>query len=146
MPDGSYIPKSERSFLPLKMEERKVIVGVVDVGAFLEAVLDYLRSLDPETGRPGAGNKQAREKLNLCKSIIGVLPFEAEVAYNVARIEKIVKYLGSHLRNEASLHDLLRRAREAIGLYHEQSAGERIPHPKPQPVSEKGDYKSRSKR
>jgi hypothetical protein len=38
------------------MEKRKVMVGVIDVGTFLEAVLDYIRTLDPKTGRPATGN------------------------------------------------------------------------------------------
>jgi len=122
------------------MEKRKVIVGVIDVGTFLEAVLDYIRTLDPKTGRPATGNEEAKRKLNLCTSIIGVLPFETDIPCNVSRIEKIVKYLHSQLRNETSQHDLLNRAREAIGFYHEGSAGEQIPHPKPQPVSGKRDY------
>ena len=42
------------------MEKRKAILGVVDVGTFLEAVLDYIRTLDPKTGKPVAGNEEAR--------------------------------------------------------------------------------------
>ena len=120
-----------------KMEKRKVIVGVIDVETFLEAVLDYIRTLDPKTG-----NEEAKRKLNLCKSIIGILPFEADIHYNVSRIEKIVKYLDSQLRNETSLHNLLNRAKEEIGFYHKESAGEQIPHPKPHRVfgKRKRDY------
>jgi len=136
-PQFPYTPPIKKELLITKMEKRKVIVGVIDVGTFLEAVLDYIRTLDPKTG-----NEEAKRKLNLCKSIIGILPFEGDIPYNISRIEKIVEYLDSQLRNETSLHNLLNRAKEEIGFYHEESAGEQIPHPKPHRVfgKRKRDY------
>ena len=48
-----------KKVLITKMEKREVIVGVIDVGTFLETVLDYIRTLDPKTGKAVTGNEEA---------------------------------------------------------------------------------------
>jgi hypothetical protein len=100
-----------------------------DLRAFLEAAVDYIRTIDPKTGRPEMGNREAKQGLNSCKSVIGILPFDTDIQYNISRIEKILEYLDPRIRNKRTLHDLLGRARRELKLYREQSAGS---HPIPQ--------------
>lgn len=124
------------------MTEKEVIIEGGDAKSFLEPVLGYIRTLDPRTGKPAAGNEDAKRKLNLCKSITGVLPFERDIPYNISRIEKILAYLEPLLRSEASLHTLLHRAKQEIEFYNQGSATTQTPYPKshPGPERREGDY------
>jgi hypothetical protein len=45
------------------MTERKVTVGTDDVTAFLEAVVRYIRTLNPSIGKPLTGNEEAKRQL-----------------------------------------------------------------------------------
>lgn len=94
-----------------------------DLKVFLEAALDYLRTIDSRTGRPEKGNKEAKQALNSCKSITGILPFDTDLHYNISRIEKILEYLSPHIRNKPLLNGLLGRARRELKVYREQSTG-----------------------
>jgi hypothetical protein len=94
-----------------------------DLKVFLEAAVEYVRTIDSKTGRPERGNKEAKQGLNSCKNITGLLPFDTDIAYNITRIEKILQYLDPRIRNKHTLHELLNRARRELKLYHEQGAG-----------------------
>ena len=100
-----------------------------DLRAFLEAAVDYIRTIDPKTGRPEMGNREAKQGLNSCKSVIGILPFDTDIQYNISRIERILEYLDPRIRNRRTLHELLGRARRELKLYREQGVGS---HPIPQ--------------
>jgi hypothetical protein len=100
-----------------------------DLKVFLEAVVEYLRTIDSKTGRPERGNREAKQGLNSCKSITGILPFDTDIHYNISRIEKILEYLDPRIRNKHTLHDIVTRARRELKLYREQKAE---PHPIPQ--------------
>jgi len=102
-----------------------------DLKVFLEAVVEYLRAIDPKTGRPERGNREAKQALNSCKSITGILPFNTDIRYNISRIEKILEYLDTRIRNKPSLHDLVSRARRELALYREQGT-------RPHPISQRG--------
>ena len=101
-----------------------------DLKVFLEAVVEYLRTIDLKTSRPERGNREAKQGLNSCKSVIGILPFDTDIHYNISRIEKILEYLGPRIRNKPTLHDLVSRARRELALYREQGAG-------PRPISQR---------
>ncbi len=124
------------------MAEKKVIIRVDDVKAFLEAVLDYIRTIDPRTAEPVIGNEEAKKRLNLCKSTIGMLPFDTDIPYNISRIEKILEYLDPLLRNKTTLYNLLNRAKKEIAFSNEGSEKKQIPNPKPHRVfgKRKRDY------
>ncbi|RLB28321.1 MAG: hypothetical protein DRG87_09585 [Deltaproteobacteria bacterium] len=94
-----------------------------DLKVFLEAAVEYVKTIDSKTGRPEKGNREAKQALNSCKNVTGILPFETDIAYNITRIEKILQYLDPRIRNKHTLHDLLNRARRELKLYHEQGAG-----------------------
>jgi len=100
-----------------------------DLKVFLEAAVDYLRSIDPETGTLALGNREAKQVLNSCKSVIGILPFDDDIPYNISRMKRILDYLDPYIRNNPTLYDLLDRAKSGLKLHHEQSAGL---HPMPQ--------------
>jgi hypothetical protein len=124
------------------MAESTAIVGLDNVKTFLEAVLDYIRTIDPKTGKPVTGNEDAKQRLNSCKSIIGMLPFETDIPYNISRIQQILGYLHPLLRDKTSLHNLFNRAKEQIELHHEESARKQTAYPRPQPGYDRGkrDY------
>jgi hypothetical protein len=103
------------------MALKESIPAPADLKAFLEAAADYIRTLDPKTGRPETGNREAKQGLNSCKSVIGILPFDIDIHDNIFRIEKILEYLDRLIRNDRTLHDLLGRARRELRLYREQS-------------------------
>jgi hypothetical protein len=102
-----------------------------DLKMFLEAAVDYMRTIDPETGRPVMGNREAKQGLNSCKSVIGILPFDADIHYNISRIEKILEYLDPQISNNRTIQDLLERARRELSFYRDQSAS-------PHPISQRG--------
>jgi hypothetical protein len=124
------------------MTEGKVAVGVDEVTAFLEAVVRYIRTLDPRTGQPITGNEDAKRQVDLCKGILGILPLERDIPSNISRIEKILAYLDPHLSNETSLHALLRKAHQEIASYNQGSAREHTPNSTPgqDPERRKGDF------
>lgn len=102
-----------------------------DLKVFLEAVVEYLNTIDPKTGRPERGNREAKQGLNSCKNITGIPPFDTDIHYNISRIEKILEYLDPRIRNKRTLHDLVSRAKKELKLYREQSA-------RPHPISQRG--------
>lgn len=106
-----------------------------DLKVFLEAAVDYIRTIDSKTGRTEMGNREAKQGLNSCKSVIGILPFDTDIHYNISRIEKILEYLDPRIRNKRTLHDLVSRARRELSLYREQGTG-------PRPISQ-GDFVGR---
>jgi uncharacterized protein (DUF2267 family) len=120
----------------------KVAVGIDEVTAFLEAIVRYIRTLDPCTGQPIEGNEEAKRQVALCKGILGILPLERDIPSNISRIEKILAYLDSRLSNEISLHALLRKAHQEIASYSQGSAREHTPNSTPHqdPEREKGDF------
>jgi len=97
-----------------------------DLKVFLESSVEYLRTIDSKTGRPERGNREAKQGLNSCRNITGILPFDTDIPYNITRIEKILQHLDPRIRNKHTLHDLVTRARRELKLYHEQGA---VPHP-----------------
>lgn len=105
------------------MAIQELILGNGDLKAFLEAAVDYIGSLDPKTGRPETGNKEAKQGLNSCTSVIGILPFDSDIPYNISRIEKIMDYLEPRIGDNPSLYDLLDKARTGLKLHREQSSG-----------------------
>jgi hypothetical protein len=112
------------------MAIKEQIPGAGDLKAFLEAAADYMRTLDPETGRALTGNKEAKQGLNSCKSVRGILPFDTDIHDNISRIEKILEYLDPLIRNNRTLHDLLARAIRELRLYCEHGES-------PQPIPPK---------
>jgi hypothetical protein len=111
-----------------KMAIKELIPGDGDLAAFLETAVDYIRAFDPQSGRPEAGNREARQALNSIKSVIGILPFDTDIPYNISRIEKIIEYLDPRIRDKRTLHDLLVRVRRELRLYREQGFNQhRIP-------------------
>jgi hypothetical protein len=121
------------------MTEKDVIIERGDAKNFLEAALGYIRTIDPRTGEPATGNEDAIRKLNSCKSIIGVLPFDRDIPYNISRIEKILAYVEPLLRNDASLYTLLHRAKQEIEFYNQGTATTQTPYPKPHLGPERGE-------
>ena len=113
------------------------MVGENDVRTFLEAVVGYIRSLDPRKGEAVRGNEDARQNVNKCKSIIGIPPINIDIPHNIARIEKILTYLDPHVRNNTSLDALLNRTKKEIQIYHEKSTKKQTPHLKAQTDFEK---------
>lgn len=124
------------------MTESNVPVGEDDLTAFLEAVVHYIRTLDPRTGKPITGNEEAKRQVDLCKGILGILPLERDISSNISRIEKILAYLDSHLSNETSLSILLHKAHQEVKTYRQGSAREHTPESIPHqgPERRKGDY------
>lgn len=110
------------------MAETESIPDNGDIKVFLEAAAEYIRTIDNKTGRPERGNREAKQGLNSCKSITGILPFDTDIHYNISRIEKIFEYLDPRIRNKRTLHDLLSRVRRELKLHREQGTG---PHPVP---------------
>jgi hypothetical protein len=105
------------------MSIKESIPAPSDLKAFLEKAVDYIRTIDPETGRPVTGNREAKQGLNLCKSIRGILPFDSDIPYNISRIEKIIEYLDSLINNDRDLSELLSRAIGEFRLYREHAEG-----------------------
>jgi hypothetical protein len=103
------------------MAIKELIPGDGDLKVFLETAVDYIRTLDPQTGRPEPGNREVRQALNSCKSVIGILPFDTDIPYNISRIEKIIEYLDPRITNKPTLHDLVGRVRRELEIYREQS-------------------------
>jgi hypothetical protein len=101
-----------------------------DIKVFLEAAVNYIRTIDPKTGRPERGNREAKQELNSCKKITGILPFDTDIPYNISRIEKILEYLEPRIRNKRALQDLLSEAKRELKLYHEQGT-------RPQPIAQR---------
>lgn len=124
------------------MKEGKVAVGVDEVTAFLEAVVSYIRTFDPRTGQPISGNEDAKQRLELCKGILGILPLERDIPSNISRIEKILIYLDCHLSNETFLRTLLRKAHQEVASHSQGSAREPTPDSTPHQDTErrKGDF------
>jgi hypothetical protein len=65
----------------LKASEIMPTVAKNELKRFLESVVGFLRILDPRTGKPAAGNEEARAHLNVCRAIAGVLPFERDIPF-----------------------------------------------------------------
>ena len=120
--------------LIVKMAKVKIFgeATAYEVKNFFKAAIDYVVSIDPKTNESLNGNKEAKRKLNLCGSIIGMLKFGDDIPYNIARIKELNGNIFPNLREKPSLYAPHKALEELIGVYERS---EKAQVKKPQIVS-----------
>lgn len=103
-----------------------------EVENFFKAAIGYVTSINPKTNKPLNGNKEARGKLNLCRSITGMFKFGDNIPYNVSRIKELIGNISPNLRKRPSLFPYHKRLEELIRVYERT---EKIQVEKPQIIS-----------